>query len=185
MARLMTGLVRFSYVTVFEPKAMSENDTPKYSVSILIPKTDVAQIGRVKKAIVEAIEEGKAKKFGGKVPANLRTPLRDGDLERPGDDAYAGCMFFNANTQLKPQVVDANLNRIDVLTREEFTEQFYSGCYGRATINFYAFDFRGTKGIAAGLGNLQKLADGERLAGGASAESEFGSEPLPEDDPLM
>ena len=108
----------------------------------------------------------------------MKTPLRDGDDEREDDEAYAGAMFVNANSSNKPGLVDADLNPI--LDKSEF----YSGCYGRASINFYAYDSNGSKGIACGLNNLQKFEDGERLAGGGStAEEDFGS--LDDADDLM
>ena len=165
--KVITGKVRFSYANVFEPKAINEGQEKKYSVSLLIPKTDKNTISKIEKAIEAAKHEGKSK-FNGKIPPALKTPLRDGDEERPDDEAYENCMFINANSTSKPGVVDENLNAI--ISRDEF----YSGCYGRASINFYAFNVNGNKGIACGLNNLQKLEDGIRLSGGASAEEDFG-----------
>lgn len=167
--KVVTGKVRFSYAHVFEPKAIVEGAEEKYSVSLLIPKEDTKTLAKIDKAIKAALEAGKAK-FGGKIPKAYKSPLRDGDEEREDDEAYAGCMFVNANSSRKPQVVDASLNPI--LDREEF----YSGCYGRASVNFYAFSVSGNKGIACGLNNLQKLAEGERLSGGSSAEDDFADE---------
>lgn len=165
--KVTTGRVRFSYAHVFEPKAIGEGQAAKYSVSLLIPKTDTETIKLIEEAIAEAAETGKAK-LGGKIPANLKTPLRDGDLDREDDAAYAGCMFINANSSNKPGVVDANV--APILDREEF----YSGAFGRASVTFYAYSANGNKGIACGLQNIQKTEDGERLSGGASAESDFG-----------
>jgi hypothetical protein len=174
--KVITGKVRFSYAQVFEPKAMNESSTPKYSVSLIVSKKDKKTLDKIKDAIESAIEEGKTSKWGGKVPKNLKTPLRDGDEEREDDEVYAGAMFVNANSSNKPGLVDEDLNPI--LDKSEF----YSGCYGRASINFYAYDSNGSKGIACGLNNIQKLEDGVRLAGGgASAEEDFGKE----DDDLM
>ena len=168
--KVITGKVRFSYAQVFEPKAMNESSTPKYSVSLIIPKKDKKTLDKIKAAIESAIEEGKTSKWGGKLPKNLKNPLRDGDEEREDDKVYEGAMFVNANSSNKPGLVDADLNPI--MDKSEF----YSGCYGRASINFYAYDSNGSKGIACGLNNLQKLEDGERLAGGgSSAEEDFGS----------
>ena len=168
--KVITGKVRFSYAQVFEPKAMNESSAPKYSISLIISKKDKKTLDKIKAAIESAIEEGKTSRWGGKVPKNLKTPLRDGDDEREDDEVYAGDMFVNANSSNKPGLVDADLNPI--MDKSEF----YSGCYGRASINFYAYDSNGSKGIACGLNNLQKLEDGERLAGGgASAEEDFGS----------
>ena len=166
--KIVTSKVRFSYAHVFEPQQIDENSKPKYSVAIIIPKKDKKLIAIIEKAVESAAEEGKAK-FGGKVPANLKKPLRDGDIERPDDENYENAMFLNANSDRRPGLVDEDVNPI--LNREDF----YSGCYGRAAINFYAFSVSGNKGIACGLNNLQKLEDGEKLSGGASAEEDFGS----------
>ena len=157
--KVVTGKVRFSYAHVFEPKAIEEGQTPKYSVSLIIPKSDKTTIAKIKAAITAALEEGKTKKFGGKLPAVWKNPLRDGDAERPDDENYAGSYFINANSTNKPGLVDENTNAI--INKEDF----YSGCYGRASVNFYAFNTSGNKGVACGLNNLQKLEDGERLGG--------------------
>lgn len=170
--KVVTGKVRFSYAHVFEPHAMEEGQTKKYSVCILIPKKDKAAIAKIEKAIAAAKEAGKAK-FGGKIPASLKTPLRDGDEERPDKEEYEGMMFINANSNRKPEVVDADRN--EILNKEEF----YSGCWGRASFNFYAFNTSGNKGIACGLNNLMKTEEGENLSGGgASAEEDFGDDML-------
>lgn len=169
--KVVTGKVRFCYANVFEPTAMNEGDTPKYNICILIPKSDTATIDKINKAIEAAKEVGKAKLADktGRIPANLKLPLRDGDEERQDDPAFENHYFINANSLRKPSIVDRSLNPI--MSRDEF----YSGCYGRASINFYAFNVS-SKGIAAGLNNLQKLEDGEMLAGGSTAEEDFGGE---------
>lgn len=169
--KVVTGKVRFCYVNVFEPTAMNEDDTPKYNICILIPKDDAKTLDKINKAIEAAKQAGKAKLAdkNGKIPSNLKLPLRDGDDERDDDPAFEGMYFINANSQRKPSIVDKDLNPI--MEKEEF----YSGCYGRASINFYAFNVS-SKGIAAGLNNLQKLEDGEMLAGGSTAEEDFGGE---------
>lgn len=177
MTKVVTGKVRFSYAHVHQPHAITEGQDKKYSVSILIPKKDKATIAKIKAAIDEAIEAGKSKKFGGKIPKNLKMPLRDGDEEREDDENYAGHYFINASSKDKPQLVDSELN--EIIEKDEF----YSGCYGRASVNFYAFDAQGNKGIACGLNRLQKLEDGERLSGDSgSAEEDFGSD---DDDILL
>lgn len=169
--KVITGKVRFSYVNAFEPTAMQDGQTPKYNVSIIISKSDTKTVEAIKKAIEAAKEAGKSKiaDKNGKIPVNLKTPLRDGDEERPDDPAYENSYFINANSERKPGIVDRDLNPI--MSRDDF----YSGCYGRASINFYAFNVN-SKGIACGLNNLQKLEDGERLAGGSSAEEDFGGD---------
>lgn len=169
--KVITGKVRFCYVNVFEPTAMNENDTPKYNICILIPKDDAKTLDKINKAIEAAKQAGKAKLAdkNGKIPSNLKLPLRDGDDERGDDPAFEDHYFINANSMRQPSIVDRSLNPI--MSRDEF----YSGCYGRASISFYAFNVS-SKGIAAGLNNLQKLEDGEMLAGGSTAEEDFGGE---------
>lgn len=165
--KVITGKVRFSYLNAWEPKSINGGDE-KYSVSIIIPKSDTKTINDIKAAIEAAKQEGKAK-FGGKIPANLKLPLRDGDIDRPDDEAYKSSYFINANSKDKPQIVDKNVKPI--MDQGEV----YSGCYGRVSITFFAFNQNGNKGIACGLGNLQKLADGEPLSGRSRAEDDFTS----------
>lgn len=171
MAKVVTGKVRFSYAHVFEPHAMEEGQTKKYSVALLIPKSDKKTVAAIQAAIKDAIEEGKSKlAVNGKLPAKIKLPLRDGDEERPDDEVYAGHYFINANSTSRPGVVDLSLNPI--MDKDEF----YSGCYGRASLSFYAFNTSGNKGIAAGLGNLQKMEDGVKLGGGSTAQEDFGDD---------
>ena len=128
----------------------------------------------IKAAIQAAYEEGESKlKGNGKtVPALsvIKTPLRDGEVERPDDPVYADAYFINANSATAPGIVDADLNPI--LERSEV----YSGVYGRASINLYAFNSNGNRGIACGLNNLQKISDGEPLGGKSRAEDDFSTE---------
>lgn len=163
--KVVTGEVRLSYAHVWEPSAIEGNE-PKYSVSIIIPKTDKETLKAIKEAVEEAKETGKGK-WNGKIPGVLKTPLRDGDVERPDDEAYSGCYFFNASSKNKPGIVDENVH--PVLDQSEV----YSGCYARVSVNFYAYNANGNKGIAAGLGNIQKLKDGDSLGGSTRAEDDF------------
>lgn len=163
--KVITGKVRFSYANVWEAKSINGSD-PKYSVSLIIPKSDKTTLKKIKEAIEEAKKEGVAK-LGGKIPANLKTPLRDGDIDRPEDEAYANSYFINANSNTKPGIVDKDVQPI--IDQSEF----YSGCYGRASIVFYAYNANGNKGIACGLQNLQKIEDGEPLGGHSRAEDDF------------
>ena len=166
-----TGKVRLSYVHVFEPSAVNDGEEEKYSLSILIPKKDKVTIAKIEAAVKAAAEQGKTSKFGGKIPANLKTPLRDGDTEKEDDEAYKGMMFLNASSKRKPKVVDVNID--EIIDKDEV----YSGVYGRVSLNFYPYDAKGNRGIAAGLNNVQKLEDGERLGGGASsAADDFGGD---------
>ena len=172
--KVITGPdTRWSYANVWEPKSIN-GGTPKYSVSLIIPKSDTKTVAKIKAAIQAAYEEGQAKLRGnGKsVPplAAIKTPLRDGDAERPDDEAYKDSYFINANSATAPGIVDADRN--PVLTRGEV----YSGVYGRASISLYAFNSNGNKGIACGLNNLQLIRAGEPLGGKASAESDFASD---------
>ena len=175
--KVVTGKVRFCYANVFEPTALNDGDTPKYNICILIPKSDTRTLEAVRKAIEAAKVAGKSKLAdkNGKIPSTIKIPLRDGDEERSDDPAFEGMMFINANSVRKPSIVDKNLNPI--MSQDEF----YSGCYGRASITFYAFNVQ-AKGIAAGLQNLQKLEDGEMLAGGSTPEEDFGGDNIWEDD---
>lgn len=172
--KVITGPdTRWSYANVWEPKSIN-GGTPKFSVSLIIPKSDTKTVAKIKAAIEAAYNEGQAKlKGNGKsVPSlsTIKTPLRDGDSERPDDPAYANSYFINANSATAPGVVDVDLNPI--LSRS----QVYSGVYGRASISFYAFNSNGNKGIACGLNNLQKVRDGEPLGGRVSAESDFATD---------
>ena len=171
--KVITGpATRWSYANVWEPKSIN-GGAPKFSVSLIIPKSDTKTVEKLKAAIEAAYKEGEAKLKGNgrSVPplAAIKNPLRDGDVERPDDAAYANAYFVNANATTAPGIVDADCNPI--LQRSEV----YSGVYGRASISFYAFNSSGNKGIACGLNNLQKLRDGDPLGGKASAESDFAT----------
>lgn len=178
--KVITGPeTRWSYANVWEPKSIN-GGAPKYSVSLIIPKSDTSTVEKIQAAIQAAYEEGQGKlKGNGKtVPALsvLKTPLRDGDTERPDDSAYADSYFINANSAAAPGIVDAD--RQPIIDRSEV----YSGVYGRASISFYAFNSNGNKGIACGLNNLQKIKDGEPLGGKSRAEDDFSTE---EDDGFL
>ena len=172
--KVITGVkTRWSYANVWQAKPIN-GGAPKFSVSLIIPKSDTKTVTAVKNAIQAAYEEGQSKLKGNSksVPAltAIKTPLRDGDAERPDDEAYKDCYFINANSATAPGIVDAARNPII-----EHSE-VYSGVYGRASINFYAFNSNGNKGIACGLNNLQKISDGEPLGGKTRAEDDFADE---------
>ena len=156
---------RFSYLHCWAPDSVNGSE-PKYGVSAIIPKSDTATVNAIKAAI-EAAKKDSASKWGGKIPPNLKLPLRDGDVDRPEDEAYAGCYFLNANSRQAPQVVDSRVRPI--LDQNEV----YSGCYGKISVTFYGYSNNGNRGIAAGLNNIQKLKDGESLGGRAKASEEF------------
>ena len=159
---------RLSYFHGWEPVSVN-GGAEKYSVSVLIPKNDKETINAINAAIDAAIEEG-ISKFGGKKPnkAAIKLPLRDGDTERD-DEAYKGHFFINANSNTPPQIVDRSVKPI--LDRGEV----YSGCFARVSLNFFAFNSNGSKGVACGLGNIQKVRDGEPLGGKSKAEDDFST----------
>ena len=171
--KVVTGVCTFSYLNCWEPKAI-QGSAPKYSVSLIIPKSDTRTVAKINAAIRAAYEEGQSKLKGNgrTVPAlsMLKSPLRDGDLERPDDEAYKGCWFINANSSTAPGVVDAD--RQPIMERSEM----YSGVKGRASINLYAYNVNGNRGIACGLNNLQKISDGTPLGGRARAEDDFDTD---------
>ena len=167
--KVITGVnTRLSYFHGWEPTSIN-NGPERYSVSVLIPKSDTQTVKAINESIDAAIEEGVAK-FGGKKPnkAAIKLPLRDGDTERD-DEAYKGHYFINANSMTPPQIVDKQVKPI--LDRNEV----YSGCYARVSLNFYAFNSNGNKGVACGLGNIQKIRDGESLGGRSSATDDFST----------
>lgn len=157
---------RISFANIWEARSINGGEA-KYSVSCIVPKADKKTLARIEKAIEAAREAGKSKKWAGKIPPNLKLPLRDGDIDRPDDEAYAEAMFINATSKDAPQIVDRKVAPIlDPL-------ECGSGDYCNVSVNFFAFNANGNRGIAAGLGNIQLIKRGERLAGKASAASDF------------
>lgn len=180
--KVVTGKVRLSYCHLFEPHANNEDQPAKYSTAILISKDDKATLDKIRKAIDAAAELGKSKVFGGKIPKNLKTNLRDGDdddnidvEERP---EYEGMMFMNISSKVAPGVVDRQLNKI--IDQSEV----YSGCYAKVSMRAFAYDTSGNKGISFGLNNVQKVEDGEPLGGMTRAEDDFEAMEESDDDVL-
>lgn len=169
--KVITGKGRFSYLHVWEPSAINPESTDKkYSLSFIWPKEDALTTKKMQEAIHNAIEIGKAK-WGGKIPPKIKTPIRDGDEDRPDDEAYRGCYFVNATSKTAPGVIDKAKN--EIIDKSEL----YSGCYGRLSVNMYVFDTNGNRGVACGLNNIQKLADGEPLGGRIPAADDFADVP--------
>lgn len=165
--KVLTGKGRLSYAYVWAPQEQDGQD-PKYSTSFLFPKKDKDTLEKLNAAIEAAKEVGR-KKWGGKIPINLRTPLRDGDEEadEKGEE-YRGHFFFNATSRDAPGIVDAECNQI--LDKSEV----YSGCYARLSVKLYPYDVNGNRGVAAGLNHIQKIGDGDPLGGAKGrAENEF------------
>ena len=166
---------RISFANIWEPKSINGSEE-KYSVSCIIPKSDKKTLAKIHAAIEAAKEAGKAKRFGGKIPPNLKVPLRDGDIDRPDDENYADMMFLNASSKDAPQIVDRKVQPIvDPM-------ECGSGDYCNVSVNFYAFNANGNRGIAAGLGNIQLIKHGERLSGRTSASSEFTAVDVDDDE---
>jgi len=173
---VVTGEVRLSYVNLFQPRAAQQGGEPKYSVTILLPKSDQATYQRIMQAIQAAYEKGVTEKWNGARPP-LKTTIHDGDGVRPSGDPFGpeckGHWVFTASSKQRPEIVDANLNPIIDQSK------VYSGVYGRVHINFFAYSQSGNRGIAAGLGPVQILRDGEPLGGRVTAEEAFGAAPAP------
>lgn len=167
--KVVTGKVRLSYVHLFEPFSQNPDQPEKYSCVILIPKSDKKTLNAIKKAQAAAAEAGKARVFNGKVPANLKTTLHDGDedgdLER--NPEYEGHYFMSVNSKTKPGIVDKNVNPI------LDSSEVYSGCFARVSINAFAYNTQGNRGVSFGLNHVQKLADGDYLGGRTRAEDDF------------
>lgn len=177
--KVITGKVRFSYVNIFKSRSFQQGQDEKFSICLLIPKKDKKTVQDIKNAVHAAIQQGISEKWGGKKPANLKLPLRDGDEERADEaEEYEGMFFLNANSSQKPGIIDMYKN--EILDPSEV----YSGCWGRASINFFPFNSNGNKGVGVGLNNIQKLGDDEPLGGArASAEDDFADD-FEEDDLL-
>jgi hypothetical protein len=157
--------VRGSYVFVERPRKEKDGSDGKYSMQIILPKKH-PQINAVRAAIKAAAVE----KFGADVKMGmLKLPLRDGDEERDGDE-YHNAYFINANSTRKPQIVN---RRNEPAMPDDLEEYCYSGATFHVSINFYAFNYEGKKGVAAGLNNLMLRKKTQRLDGTANATSEF------------
>ena len=168
---IVTGEVRFSYVSVFEPRANQNGGEPKYQITVLLPKTDIATKQTIDREIQQELANAVSTKFGGTMPAVPAIPIHDGDGVRPNGEPFGeecrGCWVFTASSKNKPEVVDANLQPIISQS------QVYSGCYGRVSLRFFAYNQAGKKGVGCGLANVQKLRDGEPLGGGTTAKQDF------------
>lgn len=175
--KVITGKCRLSYAHIWEPASINGSD-PKFSACILIPKSDKVTLQAVRTAVDTAIQEGVKSKWQGKKPAKLKLPLRDGDEERPDDEAFKDCWFLNANANADRQPGIVDLARKEIKNHNEV----YSGCYCRFSINFYPFSTRGNNGVGVGLNHVQKVCDGERLAGGSRAEDDFDDDYMGDDD---
>lgn len=173
---IRVGEVRFSFCNVFKPRTNEDGSEGKYSVQILVPKTDKRAVEMIESSVEAAKQIGKDRCWGGKIPpaSKLKLPLRDGDEEMEDDDIYAGMYFFNASSPNDHQPGAAVLDGGNVSQALD-EDDFYSGCYGAAVVNFYPYSVSGNVGVAAGLNNVIKTRDGDRLGGSKrSVEDDFG-----------
>lgn len=176
--KVITGKARLSYPNIWEPRAFGNDATgpKKYSATLIIPKSDTVAEQKIRKAIAAAAELGKSTKFNGKIPGKLEHTFYDGDgPEADGAEELKGCWYLRSNSVSKPGVIDSQKN--EIMDKDEV----YAGCYVKASVNFYAYNFGGNKGVACGLNNLMKVADGEPFSGRASAEDDFADEPVEDD----
>lgn len=166
--KVVTGKVRFSYAHIFEPQAPLSGGDPKYSVTLLIPKSDTVTIGKIKEAIAEARENFCKRNGANALPQKPNHTLHDGDGQRDSGEDYGpeckGCYVITVSSKNKPVIVDSFKNEITD------PAEVYSGCYGRAAINFYGYNQAGKKGVSAGLLSIQKLHDGEPFGTVGSAD---------------
>lgn len=164
------GEVRFSYANVFEKRRNPDGTEGKYSVCVVIPKSDKAAIALFNEAYEAARLQGKTSKWGGKIPAKVTSPLHDGDEERPDDETFEGMMYFNCSSQRAPGV---RVKEDGFISEAVDDNDFYSGCWGAVTVNLFPYASSGNMGVGVGLNNVIKTRDDKRLAGGRSAEADF------------
>lgn len=166
--KVITNKVRLSFVHLLEPHAF-EGQKEKYSAMLLIPKEDTETLALFEKAIKNAYDAAKSDKLKGIKYENIKTTLRDGDAEMDTEERpeFKGMMFINASSVTKPGIIDRFKNEITS------ADDVYSGVYARVSLNFYAYNTAGNKGISAGLNNVQVIEKGDYLGGRASADSDF------------
>jgi hypothetical protein len=174
--RVVTGKVRLSYVHVFEPWAQNADDDPRYSCALLIPKSDTRTMAALRKAQQAALQNGKDRTFGGKIPSSWADTIHDGDEEADLDKnpEYAGHYYMSVSSKTRPGVVDRSVQPILDST------EVYSGCYARVEVGAFPYNNKGKKGVSFGLNHVQKVADGESFGGRSRAEDVFDE--LPDED---
>lgn len=173
--KVVTGTVRLSYANLIEARASFENQPPKFSTALLIPKDDKATLDKLRRAQKAALENGKSSTFKGSIPKNWSDTLRDGDEEMDTEEnpEYAGHYFLNVSAQESRPPVLVNRRR-EKLSKDEAAELFYSGAYVRASLNAFPFNVSGNKGVSFGINAVQFVKDGDSLGGGkVNVESEF------------
>lgn len=166
---VVTNKALVNYAHLNEPAEPMNGGEPVYSCCLIIPKEDTETMNAIKQAVKAAAEIGKDKLFNGKIPSNLKSPIRDGDTDRSDDASYSNSWFINAKSKFKPTIVDLEKHVI------EDPNKIYSGMYAKAVLNFYAYSAAGNKGIACSLGDMQKVEDGTRIGGAVTIDDAFGS----------
>lgn len=174
MAATTINGVRFSYCNLFQPKPPFNNPQgePKYSVTVLVPKTNTEAKAQIDAAINQAIDAGVSSKWNGVRPPVPAICVHDGDGPRPSDgssfgEECKGCWVFTASTKNPPFVVDEQVQNIIDPTK------VYSGMWGNVNVAFFPYNNAGKKGIGCGLNGVQKTADGEPLNGQVTAQEAF------------
>ncbi|MDK2563939.1 DUF2815 family protein [Romboutsia sedimentorum] len=163
--KVITGKIRMNYTNLFTPKKLEESDELRYSLSILIPKHDIETIEKINESIFNAKQKGLT--IWKEVSDEIKTPLRDGDLEKGDNQIYKNHYFLNATSKYKPGIVDKSLNEV------KNQSEIYAGCYGRVSINFYPFYKNGICGIGCGINNVQKISDGDLIITNSRPEDDF------------
>ena len=181
--KITTGKVRFSYAHIFEPQESQGGGDPRYGVTLLIPKSDTVTVGKIKEAMEEARENFCKRNGSNALPAKPTHTLHDGDGLRDSGEPFGpeckGCYVITVSSKVKPIIVDSMRNAITDPT------EVYSGCYGRAAINFYGYNRNGRKGISAGLLSVQKLHDGDPLGGNIGSADDFDDGYKDEEDDFL
>lgn len=157
MSNAKTPVGRINYPVLFgDGKLNTLSGKKEYSVDILYPKN--TDLSLIKTEIDKAIET----KWGSKPPKGLRSPIKDGDGTKQNGEPYAaeykGCYFITLKNTRKPGVVGRDAQPL------MDSGEIYSGCFGRASFNAFAYDQKANKGVSLSLINFQKLEDGEPIA---------------------
>ena len=173
ITKITIGEAQMNFVRVFEPEAFNGGD-PKYSVILSFPQEDGALVKKIQDAIDACVEKAKTTMYGGKLPKNFKIiELKDGDTDYE-KDGFAGQFTLKASSAYKPEVV----KKATVMGKPQLVpitdEEFYSGCFGYASVSFFAYDNGVSRGVTCGLNSLLKSRDGERLGGGGgNAATDF------------
>ena len=178
ICNVTTGEVRMSYAHLFKPYAAMQGQEEKFSVTVLVPKTDTATMGRINAAIEAAKQRGVTEKWNGQCPPVVPTPVYDGDGVRPSDGMPFGpeckghwVFTASAKADYPPEIVDSMGNPI--INQSEI----YSGIYALVNVEFFPYMFGGKKGIGCGLGPVKKIRDGEPLGGSAPTAAQVFGQP--------